>query len=251
MELKSFVNPIPREMGHRNRKAVIVCPGGNYKVLVEKEADVVALRFQAYGFQAFVLNYSVAGAPYPTALNEAAEALAYVRKNAARWDIDPHGIYLCGFSAGGHLAASLAVHWDRDLIKEEFRGIGCRPDGTILCYPIITAKKGYRSEEYMPHLSVDDESKWLQYLSTEDYVGKDTPPCFIWHNADDAEVPVVNSLLYAEALAKNGIPLEAHIFPEGGHGISLADDTTAVLEKQINPVCAKWVDLAIDWLKRR
>lgn len=248
--LRCFLNRVLRERGRQFRKAVIVCPGGSYAALSAREADEVALRFQAYGCQSFVLNYSVAGKPYPTALLEAAAAVAAVRKNASVWDIDPDKIVLCGFSAGGHLAASLSVHWDKPILREPYPEGLCRPNGIILCYPIITAQKPDREQVFMRELCVDENSPWFSWLSVEEHVTENTPPCFLWHNADDSTVPVTNSILWLQALAQYNVPFEAHIFPTGGHGLSLADETTASTEKNINEICAQWSALAIHWLQR-
>lgn len=248
--LHCFLNRPNRELGKRYRKAILIFPSGSYAKLSDRETDAVALRFQAYGFQSFVLHYSTGHAPYPTALLEAAEAVKAVRTNAQKWDIDPDGIYLCGFSAGGHLAASLAVHWDKPLLRELYPNGECRPNGTILCYPIVTAHQPYRAPIFLDELCVNESSEWFSWLSAEDHVTPDTPPCFLWHNADDKDVSVMNSVLYASALSKESVPYEMHIFPQGGHGLSLADETTAAGENEINPTCAQWSDLAIRWLQR-
>jgi len=219
-------------------------------MLSAKESDEVALRFQAYGYQSFVLHYSVGRKCYPTALLEAATAVAAVRRNASVWDINPEKIVLCGFSAGGHLAASLAVHWDKPILRETYPNGLCRPNGTILCYPIITAKAPYREQVFMRELCVDEDSPWFSWLSVEEHVLEGTPPCFLWHNADDSAVPVANSLLWLQALARRGVAFEAHIFPNGGHGLSLADETTASAEQDMNDTCAQWIGLALRWLQR-
>lgn len=248
--LQCFLNRVPRELGRRHRKAVIICPGGGYATLTENETDMVALRFQAYGFQSFVLRYSVGQKPYPTALLEAAEAVATVRQNAERWDIDPHGIYLCGFSAGGHMAASLAVHWDKPIIQERYPARLSRPDGTILCYPIITAYQPWAHPRFSKELLIDEMDPLFPLLSIEDHVTQNTPPCFLWHNADDRGVSVMNSIRYMSALGEHGVSFEAHIFPKGGHALSLADTTTAPAENYIDETCAQWTDLAIRWFQR-
>lgn len=245
-----FLNRVMRERGLRYRKAIIICPSGSYAEISERETDAVALRFLSYGFPCFVLRYSTGRKPYPTALLEAAETVATVRKNAEKWDIDPDGIFLCGFSAGGHLAASLAVHWDEYPLHERYPNGECRPNGTILCYPIITAKPPHRAPFFLEQLLVTEDSRWYPLISTEDYVTRETPPCFIWHNSDDLNVSVMNSILYMSSLAQNSVPFEAHIFPQGGHGLSLADETSAVGEHDINPVCAQWSEFAIRWLQR-
>ncbi len=247
-KLKSFVNPYSESIGRRYRKAVIVCPGGSYATIVEKEADAVALRFQSYGYQAFVLRYSVGKVPYPGALIELAEAVKFLRENAEKYDIDIEKIYVCGFSAGGHLAASLAVHWDSVLEQWGFDRYEIRPNGIILCYPIITTDKRWRESKFIEELCVDENSDFFSYLAVEKYVSDNTPPVFLWHNADDRSVSVMNSILFSESLAENRVFFEAHFFPKGGHGLSLADEVVADTEHGINDVCAGWFDMARRWV---
>ncbi len=245
-----FLNRTTYEMGRRFRKAVIVCPGGSYATLSEREGEPVAIRFQSYGAQSFVLHYSVEHKPYPTALLQAAAAVAAVRRNAKIWDIDPNGIVLCGFSAGGHLAASLAALWNDPLLAGLYPDGECRPNGAILCYPIVTAAEPWRERRFLEQLCAEENEETLSGLSVEKRVGAGMPPCFIWHNADDQEVPVMNSLLLMRALSQNDVSFEAHIFPTGGHGLSLADDTVATTEMGINEDCARWPELAWRWIHR-
>jgi len=123
------------------RSAVIICPGVGYEYCSEREAEPIAMRFASYGIQAFVLRYSCVNKKFPTSLLEAAQAVAYVRRNAAELGVDPDKIMICGFSAGGHLAASLAVHWKKDFITDALGGESLlyKPNGAVLCYPVITA----------------------------------------------------------------------------------------------------------------
>ncbi|MBO7364934.1 MAG: alpha/beta hydrolase [Lachnospiraceae bacterium] len=134
------------------RKAVLVCPGGAYRFTSLRESEPVALRFFAEGIQAFVLWYS-APAPFPKALTELARSVRFIRANAADWNIDPEGIYVMGFSAGGHLAASLSNMWHMGFLNDLCGSAPdeIRPDGNILCYPVITSGE-YAHAESFEHL---------------------------------------------------------------------------------------------------
>lgn len=253
-KLKAFLIGISSEIDCRKRPAVIVCPGGGYEFVSDREADPVAMRFAAYGVNAFVLKYSVSNKLFPTALLELASAVAYVRANASNWHIDPDQIAVCGFSAGGHLAASLGVYWNKNFIKNTFGFTDQhKPNAQILCYPVITTAKEYRHNGSIQNLvgGLKTTQNTLNKISLEKNVTADTPRTFIWHCADDECVPVENTLCFLSALKKNNISFEAHIYPLGGHGLSLCDDTTAAAPCHYNKTCSGWFDLALDWLKRR
>ena len=235
------------------RPAIIICPGGGYEYCSVREAEPVALRFAAYGISAFVLRYSCVNKKFPTALLEAAQAMAYVRKNAKILGVDPEKIMICGFSAGGHLAASLAVHWNKPFITEALGGTSelYHPNGAVLCYPVITAGEKRHDGSIVNIAGADHSPEIMKLISLEEQVSDHTPPTFLWHTADDGTVPVENTLLFASALAANGIPFACHIFEKGVHGLALCDDTTAGYEGHLNPDCAKWFGMAVDWIKSR
>lgn len=232
------------------RPAVVICPGGGYDYCSEREAVPVAMRFAGNGVQAFVLRY-VCRRPFPSNLLELAAAVAYVRTHAAEYEIDPDRIAVAGFSAGGHLAASLAVYWNSSLIADAALS---RPNAQILSYPVISAGQYAHRGSIVNLVGEADgnayENPRADAVSLEKRVTQDTPPCFIWHTSDDNCVPVQNALLYCGALAANGIAFESHILPHGGHGLSLADETTAAGEWHLNPVCAQWFAACIAWLRR-
>ena len=235
------------------RPAVIICPGGGYEYCSVREAEPVALRFAAYGISAFVLRYSCVNKKFPTALLEAAQAMAYVRKNAKILGVDPKKIMICGFSAGGHLAASLAVHWNKPFISDVLGENSelYRPNGAVLCYPVITAGEKRHDGSIVNIAGNDYDPEIMKLISLEEQVSPDTPPTFLWHTADDGSVPVDNTLLFASALAANGIPFACHIFEKGVHGLALCDDSTAGYEGHLNPDCARWFGMAVDWIKSR
>ena len=240
------------EMGKRKRPALIICPGGGYDWCSEREAEPVAFRFMGEGFACFVLRYSCVDKKFPTALLECAEAVRYVRSNAEKFDIDPDKIFVMGFSAGGHLAASMANLWNSKVLSET---LGCESEmlkvnGSVLCYPVIVSDPELTHEGTISNLirhKPDPELR--EYVSMEKRVGEQTPPTFIWHCADDGCVPVMNTILYTAALSKNKIPFESHIYPYGGHGLSLCNEATATGEWHIVPVAEKWAAECVRWMK--
>lgn len=244
--LTTYVLDEPLET-KRKRGAVLVCPGGGYAMCCSsREGEPIALMFNAAGFHAFVLDYSVAPHVFPDALFEASEAMKFIRKNAEEWGIDEDKIAVCGFSAGGHLAASLATLWNSE------KAVKCddqknKPNAAILCYPVISSgEKAHRgSFDNLLGENKNDE-KMLEYVSLENQVSADTPPTFLWHTFSDEAVPVENSLMFANALKKNDVPFEMHIYPKGSHGMSLA--TTEVCGGNDFHV-ATWAKLACEWLE--
>ncbi len=250
--LTIYVTEYSPEIGRHRRPAVLICPGGGYEFLSDREAESVALAFLAEGIQAFVLYYSVVKKQFPTALLEAASAMAYIRAHAAEWDINPDGIAVCGFSAGGHLAASLLVHWNKPFVSEPLGFDGeQRPNAGILCYPVITTGPLTHQGSIDNITSRDASEEMLSLVTLERHVGPQTPPTFLWHCADDGCVPVENSLRFAGALSAAKIPFAMHIYPEGGHGLALANEVTAKTKEQLQPSAAGWFSLAAAWLKER
>lgn len=233
----------------KKRPAVIVCPGGGYGHTSCREAEPIALRFCAAGFHSFVLHYSVAPSGFPAAVCELSKAVKYVKEIADENNIDKDRIFVIGFSAGGHLVASLGVHFNHpDVIKisgiEEGENL---PKGLILGYPVITSEKNHCHEGTINNFCAGKE-ELRPIASLENYVSSKTPPCFIWHTYADPVVPVESSLRFATALRENGVPFEMHIYPEGPHGLSLADATTSPNEGMLIPAVQQWIDLSIRWI---
>ena len=230
----------------RKRPAVVVFPGGGYEFCSKREAEPVALQFMAAGMHAFVLDYAVAPKNrYPEALKNASDAIRLVRAHADEWGIDKDKIAVCGFSAGGHLAASIATLWDEDPIAVADKSN--RPNAAILCYPVISSEKDVAHIGSFVNLCGED-IQLQKAMSLENRVSKKTPPCFLWHTFTDSCVPVENSLLFALALKKAGVSCEMHIFPEGPHGLSIANSDTAGNENMIVERVQEWVNLAVKWL---
>ena len=236
----------------KKRAAVLVLPGGGYSSTSPREAEPIALQFNEAGYHAFVLNYRVAPEKHPQPLLDASRAMCIIRENADKWNIYSDKIAICGFSAGGHLAASLAVHWDKEYLGNVY-GIEIgknRPNALIACYPVITSGQYAHRGSFINLLGQNASSELLHEMSLEHHVSDKTPPTFIWHTFSDDGVPVENSLLFAQALRKNNIPFELHIYPEGVHGLSLATEDTATDKPEyVSPHVASWINLCKEWLK--
>ena len=234
----------------RKHPTVVICPGGGYAMTSDREAEPIALRFAAAGCNAVVVRYSCVPARFPAALFELSYAVAKVRENAQEWNVDTDRIAVCGFSAGGHLAASFSTLWNRDFVKEyfDYQGGENKPNGMILGYPVITSGEhahGGSIENLLGEKTADPIL--LELVSAEKQVSSDTPPAFIWHTFDDACVPVEHSLILAQTLAKEKISTELHIYPKGPHGLALASRETG--DFAVVPECQNWIDMAIRWLK--
>lgn len=245
--LRDRTEEIPNRM---ERPAIIFCPGGGYHFRSRRESDPPALEYLAHGYHAFILEYTVrqrdAGDP-PLEMKPLAQlsaAVMEIRDHAEEWGVIPNQIAVCGFSAGGHLAASLATLWDSDRLKAiQDTGNGRnRPDAAVLCYPVIT------SGEFANRITIDaladGDPEWNEYFSLEKQVTPQTPPCFLWHTMDDDCVPVENSLMFASALHAAGVPVELHCYQTGAHGLSLCRQETSFT----NVPCESWLSHSMDWL---
>lgn len=239
--------------GARNRKTplVLICPGGGYAMTSNREAEPIALQFNSMGYQAAVLRYSCAPAVYPTALCEVAQSVKLIREHAEDWNVDAEKIIVMGFSAGGHLAASYGVFWNESWLTEKMQ---CdkqllKPNGLVLCYPVISSKEEIAHQDSIKNLLGESYPEMKEQVSLEDKVGKHTPKTFLWHTFTDPVVPFWNSFRFAEALGKAGVPMEYHLYPQGGHGLSLANEQTANEEgKGVEKVCQSWVSLLRSWM---
>jgi acetyl esterase/lipase len=233
--------------GNKERGAVLICPGGGYRVNSERETEQIAMQFNAAGFHAFIVYYSCAPRRHPEPLLEVSRAMCIIRENAEEWKVNKDKIAVCGFSAGGHLAASLGVHFDKPYLFENLgitKGLN-KPNALILSYPVISSGEFAHRDSFTNLLGADADSNLLHEMSLEHQINEKTPPTFIWHTFDDEVVPVENTLLFVQGLRKKNIPFELHIYPHGEHGLSLATEETNVS----NPHVATWMELCIEWLK--
>lgn len=264
------------------KPALLVLPGGGYLYTSDREAEPIALRFASLGYRTFVLHYNTyyGAAPltaeqqsnpnphvkFPQPLYDAAKAIATIRSRAVEWNIAEDQIAVAGFSAGGHLAASIGVHWNRADVAEKLdvQPEEVKPNALILGYALID------NQLAMEWMTEQDKEKFtglyneinkamfgekqataeeLKQLTPSHFVGPHTPPTFLWHTSEDDLVLSAHSLTFALELCKHRIPHELHVFEKGGHGLSLADATTSTHAGQMNAAASQWVELAHHWLQ--
>lgn len=255
------------------RPAIIVCPGGGYQYVSKNEGEPVAMAFTHAGYCAFVLNYSVRiENPFPQGLKELAAAVNLVRTHAEEWNIDPDDITVAGFSAGGHLALSLGVFYDKSFLTQALQVLAddIRPNALVLGYPAVTLVPWNRApidpeivrmmdEGLMPDLRGEDITQILSgkmevtqeekdYFNLLNHVGAHTPPAFIWGSNQDSIIHPSDLWGLSAQLRENKVPYELHIFGRGPHGQGTSDET--VLPKEALSVfhLKEWVKLALLWL---
>lgn len=238
-------NPKQKEI----RPAVLVIPGGGYGHVAFREGERVALFYNTAGFHAFILDYCVAPHRHPLPIKNAAKSIELMRENAEEWGIDPDKIAVCGFSAGGHLAASISTMWnDAEIFgDDEKKNLLHKPNATILSYPVISCGEFGHKRSFVNLIGSEEENELWKKLSLENRVDKNTPSAFLWHTYTDAGVPVENSMIYASALRKHGIPFELHIYPDGPHGMSRVSDETYWLVPKFTRKYP-WMDFSVEWL---
>jgi len=229
-------------------KAVLICPGGGYHVLAyDWEGIDMASWLNSKGIAAIVLTYRLPIAssniiPHKSPLMDAQRALRTVRVNAEKWNVDPAKIGVMGFSAGGHLASTLSTHFDAGdpASQDPVEQVSCRPDFSILMYPVISFSDEITHKGSKQALLGDDpDPELVKYFSNELQVNEDTPPAILIHSADDEVVPVENSIAYFSAIKEYSKQSELHIYPYGGHGYSLAIGKGHL---------STWPDRVIDWI---
>ncbi|MDD3404143.1 MAG: alpha/beta hydrolase [Hespellia sp.] len=252
------------------RPVIVVCPGGGYWFTSDREADPIALKYLGEGFHTFVLRYSTGeGAAYPLALQELSKLISVIRSHADEWMIDPEKIIGCGFSAGGHLAASLGVLSEEACITDE---IGVKKgenklNALVLGYPALSLIP--QEVEVPPEIKALLETGEISFgpdpvetLSGQkptqedkdrfnllNYVSENVPPSFVWNTYTDALVPFEDSITWAIKLEQYHVPVELHVFSQGNHGLSLANEETATKPDEINDSIAEWFPLSVKWLK--
>jgi len=236
------ITPYLLETG-RPRGIVIAFPGGAYNTRAEHERTPIAEFFNAQGFHSAVLDYRVQNHTSPRPLGkgplwDAQRAIRLVRSHAAAWAVRPDRIAVVGFSAGGHLVAMAGTHFDAGDADspDPAERVSCRPDALIMCYAAIMCHPVTKGNILGEGASDDD----YDFFAGEKNVTAQSPPAFLWHTAEDAAVPVENSLVMARALHAAGVGVELHVFPTGRHGLALALD---------EPQVSQWTGLCVEWLK--
>lgn len=226
---------------------IVVCPGGGYAHLaMDHEGTQIASWLNAMGVAAFVLKYRLGPRyHYPAQLQDAGRALRFVRLHAAEFGIAPDRVGIWGFSAGGHLASTLATHFEggNQTAADPIDRMSSRPDFVILAYPVITMVEPYVHKGSREHLlGPNPDPKLLEDLSNEKQVTAQTPPTFLFLSDADHIVPPENSVLLYLALRRAGVPAEMHIYQNGPHGVGLAPN---------DPVLSSWPKRLEDWLRVR
>jgi len=238
-----FLPPVDKATG----TAVLIFPGGGYGYLsFNREGFAIAKWLNDNNIAGIILKYRLPSELIMKdksvgPLQDAQEAVRYIRRNASKWNLDPHKVGVIGFSAGGHLATTISTHY-HDKVYEVKDTISARPDFSILIYPVITMDSSFAHAGSRKHLiGVNPSEDEIRRFSNELQVNDKTPPAFLVHSGDDKSVPVKNSIVYYEALLKNKVPSELHVFQKGGHGYGLAGG---------RELQSAWPELCMNWLKQ-
>ena len=229
---------------NETRGAVIIFPGGGYTHYGNLEQSLIAERFNELGFHAFVVIYSVVPLHYPCQQRDALRAVRMVRHDAEKYHVDPDKIAVCGFSAGGHLAGTAGVLFDRidSTCGDDYDNASPRPDAMILSYAVCAMAKdcAYTHERCAMNLVGSDDEQLRDFLTIERQITQDTPPAFCWITADDAAVDCDNPIMFARAMWAAGRDCELHVFPHGPHGKGLNTERADV---------SQWSGLAATFLR--
>jgi len=230
-----------------NGAAVVICPGGGYGGLaMSYEGHDVARWLNSLGIAGIVLKYRHAPKyQHPVPLLDAQRAIRTVRANAKEWKIDPKRIGILGFSAGGHLASTAGTHFEQGKDSpdsEPFEALSCRPDFVILVYPVITMTDPHTHKGSRQNLlGKQPDAKMVELLSNEKQVTAKTPPTFLAHTSEDTAVPPQNSVMFYDALVKNKVPAEMHIYEKGPHGLGM-DRRPDLPFSSWTKRCAAWME---------
>ncbi|WEV44313.1 alpha/beta hydrolase [Lactobacillus sp. ESL0684] len=276
----------PEMLAGKARPAIIICPGGGYFNCSDREAEPVAMYFASQGYHAFVLRYSTyqtgeltmpdlskplpvkEASLYPRQIRELGLAMLLIKQNASDWHVDPDQVGVCGFSAGGNVAALYATCYNEAVLTDYFQVAAqqLRPAFAITGYALTdyhlldrdlakqTSDMGaaFMRASNVAYLGKEIPDYELEAaVSPVDHVDSQTPPFFIWTTATDQLVSAVHSLNLASALAEANIPYEIHVFGEGEHGLSLASQATSQVKSQIKPAVSEWTHLCAKWLTKR
>jgi acetyl esterase/lipase len=265
----------------KKRPAIIICPGGGYMTSATKEGEGVAMAFLSKGYHCFVLRYSTyfnhvknkkenGKSNYPGPLLELMESIRIIKENAEDWYVDAENIFVLGFSAGGHMSATLSVRWDEKLLLNHFgKNVNAslfKPKGVLLCYPTLNLENcktnfiNHENEEikkqgayFYPAIFGEEKPTkcQLEYLNIINYIREDMPPVFLWHTYDDKIANVKDSAEFVYKLIQKNINCEFHLFDKGKHGLALANDVYAKTDDDINSEVSEWINLANKWIKNQ
>lgn len=248
-----FIHEYTPKISIDKRPTILILPGGGYVWKSEREAEPVALRLLTMGYNAAVLWYSTEPTVFPIALREVGKAMELLHQNAEEWHIDADKVAVCGFSAGGHLAASYGVYWNRPEYAQDSSVTQLyQPAGLILAYPVITSDERYSHRGSIENILGEQygAEDAMDMVSLERHVGQQVPRTYIWNTVTDNSVPAMNSILFVQALMQAGVSVEFHMYDRGVHGLSLATHETAEpgTDREQNE-CASWIDLMETWMR--
>ena len=241
----------------KDRPLILICPGGGYHHCSPRESEPIARAYMAEGYNTAILYYSVKNNTdclydYENDISkphyEVAKSICIIRDNAEKWHVNPDKIAVIGFSAGGHLAGCASILWDDEKL---LKVLNCpegynRPNATILCYPVITSGENAHRGSFVNLLGDNPTKENLLRYSLEKQIKAGMIPTFVFHTANDGTVPVENSACLITALAKASTPFEAHILPDGAHGMSLANREVRAIPEKYN---MRWHRWSKEWLK--
>ena len=236
-------------LASRKIPSIIICPGGAYSNVSDREHFPVGREFLAAGYHVFILTYAVKEeAKNFKPLCQLAATIAHIRNHAEEWMADPERIAVSGFSAGGHLAASSGTLALSEAFQNVWNGdTNILPNAMVLAYPVLLANEFAHAGTIKNVSGSDVGTETYHYFGLDQHVSSQTPPTFLWHTVEDQAVPVENSLQFASALYRAGVPFELHVFPEGKHGVSTCTQEVGTF----NPYNARWIEWCITWLNKQ
>ena len=241
-------NEYPYEV---KRRTILVIPGGGYGFVSKREAEPVAIRFLAHNFNVFVLDYTVGDFQYPTPIDEAFASIAYIRRHADEYNIDLNYVGVCGFSAGGHLAASISNYFKESKYQKMFdvKEDELRIDFSILVYPVLTTDPIEGHQETSERITQNNK-ELIEYFDIVNHISSYFPPTYMWSTKEDVCVPPECSMIFKKNLDSLNIKNEYHLFPKGRHGGATCDEMTTDPEEVENiKEASKWIDQASTFIK--
>lgn len=267
--LTAYVQEVPLGIQVKlNRPAIIICPGGGYVGFNEKEMEPIALRFLSAGFQAFVLSYSIGLGigRFPAPFIDAAKSVMIIRENAKQWGIDPNRICLCGFSTGGHVAATFAATWHEQYLAQALSvdNKWFQPNGLVLGYPLLDIDQfQIKNKERNPKMYALLEAMFGSVYGTfypsqenmrewgyKNRITSHMVPTFLWTTLEDDLIDLQESIDFIKELKENQISFEYHVFEKGAHGLSLGDQIVANTQGKTDSIgnTNRWMELALNWI---
>lgn len=257
--LTTYIRDLSPEIDlERKASAMLVIPGGGYHMVSDREGEPVAMRYLALGFNAFVLDYSVAedsALKYPYQIAEAAMAMEYLRINAENLNIDPEKIAAVGFSAGGHLCAMLGSFHNCPETGKVFKPTVCvKPNAVVLGYPVISSDISFAHIGSFINLCGEENKELMKKVDVLNLIDENSAPAFIWSTFNDNVVPCQNAIEAALKYKESGVPVSLHVFGKGEHGLSVADATVYKADKALKEMSVsvpEWVRLSVEWLEEQ